>query len=224
MANLAPKAHSRWRVAIVDDHERSRAAVRAAVWAAGGEVAGEARALRGCHPDGHARAPRRRHRRGRLARRRRRGDRRRDHPERRVSGGAAHQPYRDDLVARVQAAGVMAYLLKPLRPAELAPTLDLAIARSDEAQPTPADARGAQGHRARQGAPDGASQPHRGRGVPPSPPRGDEQPPPHGRPRAGAARIRVNRRGTADDLGSWGRCSSHGFQGFPTLRLRYAPC
>ena len=42
MANLAPKAHSRWRVAIVDDHERSRAAVRAAVWAAGGEVAGEA--------------------------------------------------------------------------------------------------------------------------------------------------------------------------------------
>src|SRR6266849_10228729 len=32
----------RWRVAIVDDHERSRAALRAAIWAAGGEVAGEA--------------------------------------------------------------------------------------------------------------------------------------------------------------------------------------
>ena len=39
---------------------------------------------------------------------------------------------RDDLVARVQAAGVMAYLLKPLRAAELAPTLDLAIARFHE--------------------------------------------------------------------------------------------
>ena len=40
MANVAPKASARWRVAIVDDHERSRAAVRAAVWAAGGEVGG----------------------------------------------------------------------------------------------------------------------------------------------------------------------------------------
>jgi response regulator NasT len=39
---------------------------------------------------------------------------------------------RDDLVARAQAGGVMAYLLKPLRPAELAPTLDLAIARFAE--------------------------------------------------------------------------------------------
>ena len=32
----------RWRIAIVDDHERSRTALRAAIWAAGGEVAGEA--------------------------------------------------------------------------------------------------------------------------------------------------------------------------------------
>lgn len=39
---------------------------------------------------------------------------------------------RDELVARAQAGGVMAYLLKPLRPAELAPTLDLAIARFAE--------------------------------------------------------------------------------------------
>ena len=37
-----PKTGLRWRVAIVDDHERSRAGVRAAVLAAGGEVAGEA--------------------------------------------------------------------------------------------------------------------------------------------------------------------------------------
>jgi AmiR/NasT family two-component response regulator len=39
---------------------------------------------------------------------------------------------RDELVARAQAAGVMAYLLKPLRPAELAPALDLAVARFAE--------------------------------------------------------------------------------------------
>jgi two-component system, response regulator PdtaR len=39
---------------------------------------------------------------------------------------------RDELVARAQAAGVMAYLLKPLRAAELAPALDLAVARFAE--------------------------------------------------------------------------------------------
>jgi response regulator NasT len=39
---------------------------------------------------------------------------------------------RDELVARAQSAGVMAYLLKPLRPPELAPTLDLVIARFAE--------------------------------------------------------------------------------------------
>ncbi len=37
-----------------------------------------------------------------------------------------------DLVKRARAAGVMAFLLKPLRPAELVPTLDLAIARFAE--------------------------------------------------------------------------------------------
>jgi two-component system, response regulator PdtaR len=36
------------------------------------------------------------------------------------------------LVARAQAAGVMAYLIKPLRAAELAPALDLAVARFHE--------------------------------------------------------------------------------------------
>ena len=36
------KGDPRWKVAILDDHERSRAALRAAIWAAGGEVAGEA--------------------------------------------------------------------------------------------------------------------------------------------------------------------------------------
>jgi response regulator NasT len=37
-----------------------------------------------------------------------------------------------DLVERARGAGIMAYLLKPLRPAELAPALDLAIARFKE--------------------------------------------------------------------------------------------
>ena len=36
------------------------------------------------------------------------------------------------MIARARHAGVMAYLLKPLRPAELAPALDLAIARFAE--------------------------------------------------------------------------------------------
>src|SRR5207245_4319649 len=36
------------------------------------------------------------------------------------------------LVERARAAGIMAYLLKPLRPAELAPALDLAVARFAE--------------------------------------------------------------------------------------------
>ncbi|HXD95230.1 MAG TPA: ANTAR domain-containing protein [Candidatus Acidoferrum sp.] len=123
---------SRWRVAIVDDHMPSRADVRAAVLAAGGEVAGEASrsadALAMVNsarpdvaifavglPDGDG-----------------------------VSIAAAvtsttgcpvvlfTSHTRDELVARAQAGGVMAYLLKPLRPAELAPTLDLAVARFAE--------------------------------------------------------------------------------------------
>jgi response regulator NasT len=119
-------------VAIVDDHMPSRADVRAAVLAAGGEVAGEASrsadALAMVNsarpdvaifavglPDGDG-----------------------------VSIAAAvisttgcpvvlfTSHTRDELVARAQAGGVMAYLLKPLRPAELAPTLDLAVARFAE--------------------------------------------------------------------------------------------
>jgi response regulator NasT len=39
---------------------------------------------------------------------------------------------REDLVDRARAAGVMSYLLKPLRSAELAPVLDLAVARFRE--------------------------------------------------------------------------------------------
>jgi AmiR/NasT family two-component response regulator len=132
MANVMTKTSARWRVVVVDDHLPSRADVRAAVEAAGGEVAGEAtragEALAMINhaqpevaifavglPDGDG-----------------------------VSAAAAvtsatgcpvvlfTSHTRDDLVARAQAGGVMAYLLKPLRPAELAPTLDLAVARFAE--------------------------------------------------------------------------------------------
>lgn len=120
--------NARWRVAIVDDHEPSRGALRGAVTAAGGVIVGEAvrcsdvltMVRRGSPdivvcavglPDGDG-------------------------------VQAAAQVVQTDcpvvlftshtdaaLVARARAAGVMAFLLKPLRPAELAPVLDLALAR-----------------------------------------------------------------------------------------------
>jgi response regulator NasT len=128
------RAGYRWRVAVVDDHAPSRVALRSAVVEAGGEVAGEAH----CAADALAMVTRAR-------------------PDVAIfavglpdvdgvtaAGGvitAAQCPvvlftsHTDDaLIARAQAAGVMAYLVKPLRPAELAPTLDLAIARFREAQ------------------------------------------------------------------------------------------
>jgi AmiR/NasT family two-component response regulator len=126
------KTTPRWRVAVVDDHAPSRAALRAAVTEAGGEVVGEAQRsgealamvtrsrpdVTICAvglPDGDG-----------------------------VAAAAAvitatNSPVvlftshtQDDLVARAQAAGVMAYLVKPLRTAELAPALDLAVARFRE--------------------------------------------------------------------------------------------
>jgi response regulator NasT len=128
------KREPRWKVAILDDHERSRAALRAAIWAAGGEVAGEAYraadaltlvqrtgpdvaifAVGLADGDGVAVAAH-------------------------VIATAAcpvvlfTSRTDDALTARAREAGVMAYLLKPLRPAELAPALDLAIARFREAR------------------------------------------------------------------------------------------
>ena len=131
---MASKRDVRWRVAIVDDHERSRAALRAAIWAAGGEVAGEA------HRCGDARA---------LLDRTKPsvaifavglpdGDGIEAAAEAIASGTCPvvlFTSHTDDaLVNRATAAGVMAYLLKPLRPAELAPALELAIARWQEAR------------------------------------------------------------------------------------------
>jgi response regulator NasT len=125
------KSGPRWRVVIVDDHAPSRAAVRAAVAETGGEVVGEAQragqalamVLRArpdvtiCAvglPDGDGVAAA-------------------------TVITATGSPVvlftshtQDELVARAQAGGIMAYLLKPLRPAELAPALDLAVARFSE--------------------------------------------------------------------------------------------
>jgi AmiR/NasT family two-component response regulator len=122
----------RWRVAIVDDHEPSRLALRAAIWSAGGDVAGEAvrcadavALVERARPDVAVCAV---------------GLPDGDGVEAvaAVVGGAGcpvvlFTSHTDDaLVERARAAGVMAYLLKPLRPAELAPALDLAVARFAE--------------------------------------------------------------------------------------------
>jgi response regulator NasT len=121
-------------VAIVDDHERTRMATRAAVWAAGGEVAGEAvRAADAldlvvhCRPDLAIFAVG-------LAD----GD---GIPAAAGVVATASCPVilltshtGDDLFARAARAGVMGFLLKPLRTAELAPAVDLAIARFQEAR------------------------------------------------------------------------------------------
>jgi len=131
MASEGPKGDPRWRVAIVDDHERSRAALRAAIWAAGGEVVGEAVRCADALglatrtrldvvvcavglPDGDGIE---------IARHL-------------VDDGCPVVLFtshtRQELVDRARQAGVMSYLLKPLRSAELAPVLDLAVARFTE--------------------------------------------------------------------------------------------
>jgi len=131
MASEGLKFDPRWRVAILDDHERSRASLRAAIWVAGGAVVGEAVRCVDALP---------------LVRRAR--------PD--VAVFAVGLPDGDgveaarqvidagypvvlftshtgqELVDRARSAGVIAYLLKPLRAAELAPVLDLAVARFRE--------------------------------------------------------------------------------------------
>ena len=125
--------NARWRVAIVDDHERSRTAVRSAVWAAGGAIVGEAvrcsdvpAMMRRAAPDVLVCAA--------------------GLPDGDGVGTATRVAQADcpvvlftshtdeALVERDRAGGVMGFLLKPLRPAELAPVLDLAIARFGDAR------------------------------------------------------------------------------------------
>jgi response regulator NasT len=131
---MVAKRSVRWRVTIIDDHERSRAALRAAIWSAGGEVVGEAHRC--------VDAP------GLLERTKPSvaifavglpdGDGIDVAAEAIARGGCPvvlFTSHTDDaLVERATTAGVMAYLLKPLRPAELAPALDLAVARWEEAR------------------------------------------------------------------------------------------
>jgi len=127
----AVQSRPRWRVAIVDDHERSRSALRAAIWAAGGEVVGESvrcadalAVVRRAAPDVAICAA---------------GLPDGDGVQTAAQLTAADYPvvlftsHTDEaLVERARGAGIMAYLLKPLRAAELAPALDLAIARFAE--------------------------------------------------------------------------------------------
>ena len=131
MASDGPKSAPRWRVAILDDHERSRAALRAAIWAARGEVVGEvvrcadALALvRRASPDVAVFAV------GLLD-----GDGV-EAARQVIEAGCPVVLFtshtRQELVDRARSAGVMSYLLKPLRSAELAPVLDLAVARFRE--------------------------------------------------------------------------------------------
>lgn len=131
---MATNRAVRWRVAILDDHERSRAAVRAAIWAAGGEVAGEAHRC----VDALALVERTKPTVGIFAVGLADGDGVAAAAEVIARGSCPivlFTSHTDDtLVERATAAGVMAYLLKPLRPAELAPALDLAIARWEEAR------------------------------------------------------------------------------------------
>jgi response regulator NasT len=131
MAGEEPKSDPRWRVAILDDHERSRASLRAAIWAAGGVVVGEAvrcadalALVRRTSPDVAVFAV---------------GLPDGDGVDAARTVIDAGYPVviftshtRQDLVDRARAAGVMSYLLKPLRPAELAPVLHLAVARFQE--------------------------------------------------------------------------------------------
>jgi AmiR/NasT family two-component response regulator len=124
----AADGSTRWRVAIADDHERSRAALRTAIWAASGAVVGESvrcsdvlPMIRRVSPDVLVCAA--------------------GLPDGDGAQAAAQVVQADcpvvlftshtdeALVERARTAGVMGFLLKPLRPAEVAPVLDLAIAR-----------------------------------------------------------------------------------------------
>ena len=131
---MATTRTARWRVTIVDDHERSRGSLRAAIWAAGGEVAGEAHRC----IDALAMVRRTKPTVGVFAVGLPDGDGVAVAAEVVAQGicpVVLFTSHTDDALAeRATAAGVMAYLLKPLRTAELAPALDLAIARWTEAR------------------------------------------------------------------------------------------
>ena len=86
------------------------------------------------------------------------------------------------LVERAKEAGVVGYVVKPFREAELMPVIELcwpgstSSARWSRSRRPRRGARRPQGRRARQGRPDGSPRPARSRSVPPHP---QDQ---HGRP------------------------------------------
>jgi AmiR/NasT family two-component response regulator len=125
------ESSARWRVAIADDHQRSRTALRDAISAAGGVIVGESvrcsdvlPMVRRASPDILVCAV--------------------GLPDGDGLQAAAQVAQADcavvlftshtdePLVERARTAGVMGFLLKPLRPAEVAPVLDLAVARFED--------------------------------------------------------------------------------------------
>src|SRR4029453_11030515 len=114
MAGEEPTSDPRWRVAILDDHERSRASLRAAIWAAGGAGVGEA--ARCAHPGDLV--PRTNPDVAVFAVGLPDGDGV-DAARNVIAAGCPVVLFtshtRQDLVDRARAAGVMSYLLKPLR-------------------------------------------------------------------------------------------------------------
>jgi two-component system, response regulator PdtaR len=124
--------HPRWRIAVLDDHAPSRSAITAAVAGAGGVVVDAAEdgsaavdLIGRARPDAAIFAV---------------GLRDGDGIEAAAAVMAADpcpvvlftSRRGDPLIERARRAGVMGYLLKPLRAEELAPTVDLAIARFTE--------------------------------------------------------------------------------------------
>jgi response regulator NasT len=122
----------RWRIVVIDDHVPSRALVRAAVVAAGGAVVAEAEtagagvALVGRErPDAAVIA---------IGLPGRDGLDAAAEIERRCPCPVVVLTSHADpgVIERARGAGAMAYLVKPLRPEELAPAVELAIARFRE--------------------------------------------------------------------------------------------
>jgi AmiR/NasT family two-component response regulator len=122
----------RWRIVVIDDHARSRALVAATIAAAGGAVVAEAETAAGSvdlverlRPDAVVLAV---------------GLPDRDGVEvaqqimERAPCPVVLLTSRADrgVIERARGAGAMAYLVKPLRPEELAPAIELAIARFAE--------------------------------------------------------------------------------------------
>jgi response regulator NasT len=125
-------ADARWRIVVIDDHARSRALVAATIAAGGGAVVAEAETAAGSvdlverlRPDAVVLAV---------------GLPDRDGVEltqqimERVPCPVVLLTSRADraVIERARGAGAMAYLVKPLRPEELAPAIELAIARFGE--------------------------------------------------------------------------------------------